>query len=165
MHLKINIIWKIAAILYRPQCGKKRLHTLAPTFMGFPLPMHIHCDILWTILELLYLFHRFCWYWFQNEHYLNEWFSVAIGICLDNDDVIKWNHFPRHRPYVRGLHRSPVNSQHKSQWRWVLMFSLIYAWINAWVNNREFGDLRRYRAHYDVIVMPPRTAWLNPCWN
>ena len=22
-----------------------------------------------------------------------------------------------------------------------------------WVNNREAGDLRRYRAHYDVIVM------------
>ena len=24
---------------------------------------------------------------------------------------------------------------------------------NDWVNNREAGDLRRYRAHYDVIVM------------
>ena len=27
------------------------------------------------------------------------------------------------------------------------------AWINRWVNNREAGDLRRYRAHYDVIAM------------
>ena len=34
-----------------------------------------------------------------------------------------------------------------------LMFSLIYAWINCWVNNRVAGDLRRYRAHYDVTVM------------
>ena len=25
--------------------------------------------------------------------------------------------------------------------------------INDWVNNREAGDLRRYRGHYDVIVM------------
>ena len=33
------------------------------------------------------------------------------------------------------------------------MFSLICARINGWVNNREAGDLRRYRAHYDVIVM------------
>ena len=33
------------------------------------------------------------------------------------------------------------------------MFSLIYVWINSWVNNREAGDLRRYRGHYDVIVM------------
>ena len=33
------------------------------------------------------------------------------------------------------------------------MFSLICVWINDWVNNREAGDLRRYRAHYDVIVV------------
>ena len=26
-------------------------------------------------------------------------------------------------------------------------------WINGWVNNRETDDLRRHRAHYDVIVM------------
>ena len=68
-------------------------------------------------------------------------------------DVIKWKHFPRNWPIVRGIHRSPVNSPHKGQWRGALMFSLIGAWINGWVNNREAGDLRRYRAHYDVIVM------------
>ena len=33
------------------------------------------------------------------------------------------------------------------------MFSLICVWINDWVNNREASDLRRYRAHYDVIVL------------
>ena len=33
------------------------------------------------------------------------------------------------------------------------MFSLICVRINGWVNNREAGDLRRYRAHYDVSVM------------
>ena len=26
-------------------------------------------------------------------------------------------------------------------------------WINGWVNNREAGDLRNHRTHYDVIVM------------
>ena len=49
--------------------------------------------------------------------------------------------------------RSPVNSPHKGQWRGALMFSLICVWINGWVNNREAGDLRRYRAHYFVTVM------------
>ena len=34
-----------------------------------------------------------------------------------------------------------------------VMFSLICIWINRWVNNGEADDLRRYRAHYDVIVM------------
>ena len=66
---------------------------------------------------------------------------------------LKWKHFPRNWPFVRGIHRSPVNSSHKGQWRGALMFSLICVWINDWVNNREAGDLRRYRAHYDVIVM------------
>ena len=32
-------------------------------------------------------------------------------------------------------------------------FFLICAWINGWVNNRDTGDLRRHRAHYDVVVM------------
>ena len=27
-------------------------------------------------------------------------------------------------------------------------------WIKGWVNHREAGDLRRYRAHYDVTVIP-----------
>ena len=41
------------------------------------------------------------------------------------------------------------------------MFSLICAWINRWVNNREAGDLRRDRAHYDVIVMSVDTTEYN----
>ena len=71
----------------------------------------------------------------------------------EHDDVIKWKHFPHYWPFVRGIHRSPVNSPHKGQWRGALMFTLICARINGWVNNREAGDLRRYLAHYDVIVM------------
>ena len=70
-----------------------------------------------------------------------------------HDDAIKWKHFPRYWPFVRGIHRSPVKSPHKGQWHGALMFSLICIWINGWVNNREAGDLKRYRAHYDVIVM------------
>ena len=62
-------------------------------------------------------------------------------------------HFPRYWPFVRGIHRSLVNSPLKGQWRRALMFSLLCAWINGWVNNREAGDLRCYCAHYDVIVM------------
>ena len=69
-----------------------------------------------------------------------------------HDDVIKWKHFPRNWPFVRGIHRSPVNSPHKGQWRGTLMFSLICARVNCWVNNREAGDLGRHRTHYVVIV-------------
>ena len=76
-----------------------------------------------------------------------------VIVTAAHDDVIKWKRFPRYWPFVRGIHRSPVNSTHKGQWRGALMFSLIWVWIKGWVNNREAGDLRRYRAHYDVTVM------------
>ena len=70
-----------------------------------------------------------------------------------HDDVIKWKYFPRYWPFVREIHRSPVNFPHKGQWRGALMFTLICTRKNGWVNNGEAGDLRRYLAHYDVIVM------------
>ena len=79
-----------------------------------------------------------------------------------DDDVIKWKHFPHYWPFVRGIHRSPVNSPHRGQWRGALMFSLICVWINAWVNNREAGDLRRYCTHYDITVMWSSTFIQNP---
>ena len=62
-----------------------------------------------------------------------------------HDEVIKWKHFPRYWPFVRGIH--------KGQWHRVLMFSLICTQINSWVNNGEAGDLSHHRAHYDVTVM------------
>ena len=89
--------------------------------------------------------------------YWEIWDAVLyrIGPYRDHDDVIKWKHFPQYWHFVRGIHRSPVNFPHKGQWRGALIFSLICAWLNDWVNNREAGDLKRHRAHYDVIVMIP----------
>ena len=43
-----------------------------------------------------------------------------------HDDVIKWKHFPRYWPFVRGIYRSPMNSPHKGQLCGALMFSLIW---------------------------------------
>ena len=89
----------------------------------------------------------------ENTNYV---ITVSIGYSLFpifHDDVIKWIHLPRYWPFVWGIHPSLVNSQHKGQWREALTFSLICAWIHGWVNNGEASDLRRHRAHYDVIVM------------
>ena len=69
-----------------------------------------------------------------------------------HDDVIKWKHFTRYWPFVRGIHWSPVNSPHKGQWSRALIFSLICC-INGWVNNREAHDLRRHHTHHEVTVM------------
>ena len=81
-------------------------------------------------------------------------FTLSVSyIHPAHDDVIKWKHFPRYWPFMQGIPRSTANTLHKGQWRVALILSLICAWINSWVNNREAGDFRRYRAHYDVIVM------------
>ena len=60
-----------------------------------------------------------------------ETFSTLLAICAGNSPAS--GAFPAQRP--------------------VTMFSLTSVWINGWENNREAGDFRRYRAHYDVIVM------------
>ena len=52
------------------------------------------------------------------------------GFFYIHNDVIKWKHFPRYWLFVRGIHRSPVNSPHKGRWRGALMFSMICVWIN-----------------------------------
>ena len=98
-----------------------------------------------------------CWPIIHNCNdiaHFNCWIAPYTRLYwIRDDDVIKWKHFPRNWPFVREIHRSPVNFPHKGQWRGALMFSLIYAWINDWVNNREAGDLRRQHCHYDVFVM------------
>ena len=78
------------------------------------------------------------WHWSKSwwRHQM-ETFSALLVLCAGNSPV-------------------PVNSPHKGQWCGALMFSLICHRIDDWVNNREAGDLRRHRGHYDVIVM---------CWN
>ena len=70
-----------------------------------------------------------------------------------HDDVIKWKHFPRYWPFVRGIHQWLVDFPHKVQWRRGLMFSLIYAWTYGWAINRNAGDFRRHRARYETTVM------------
>ena len=77
----------------------------------------------------------------------------SFRITSLHDDVIKWKHFPHYWPFVRGIHRPPVNFRTKASGAELWFFSFIWVWINGWVNNRKAGDLRRYRAHYDVIVM------------
>ena len=69
--------------------------------------------------------------WWRHQM---ETFSELVAICAGNSPVP--GEFPAQKPLTRGID-----------------FSLICVWINGWVNNREAGDLRRYRAHYDVTVM------------
>ena len=87
------------------------------------------------------------------------------GKRLRHDDVTKWKHFPRYWPFVWGVHRWPVNSPHKGQWRGTLMLSLISAWTNGWLNNRDAGDLRRQCDHYDITIVWPRRKFILRLWQ
>ena len=63
-----------------------------------------------------------------------ETFPALLAICAGNSPVS--GEFPAQMPVTRSFD---------------IFFDLL--WINCWVNNREAGDLRRYRAHFDVSVM------------
>ena len=61
--------------------------------------------------------------------------SALPVLCAGNSPVT--GEFPSQRPVTRSFD--------------VFLWSA--PWIKGWVNNHEAGDLRRHRAHYDVIVM------------
>ena len=83
--------------------------------------------ICWTVVVYM------CWQEIlvvQKRHAAEGNLIKCLGECdptsWGHDDVIKWKHFPCYWPFVRGIHRSPVNSPHKGQWRGALMFTLRY---------------------------------------
>ena len=60
-----------------------------------------------------------------------------------------WKYFPRYWPFVRGIHRSSLNShkQASDAELWCFFFNLRLN-KHGWVNTRDAGDLRRHCAHY-----------------
>ena len=88
---------------------------------------------------------------FTQPKWVNR--QIHISEIMSHDDVMKCKHVPRYWPFLRGIHRSPVNSPQNGQWRGTLVLSLICPWTNVWVNNRDAGDLRGHGANNDVIAM------------
>ena len=73
----------------------------------------------------------FCRHGRFKHHLEFIWVGLHSEALDSHDYVMKWKHFPYFWQFVRGIHRSPVNSSHKGQWRGALMFSLICAWTNV----------------------------------
>ena len=88
-----------------------------------------------------------------ESRYVIEWVTLTRHrLCYEHDDVIKWKHFPRYWPFVRGIHWSRWIPRSKASDAELWCF--LWLRLNKdWVNNREAGDLRCYHGHYDVIVM------------
>ena len=100
---------------------------------------------------------------------------VGIALCGYSSKPVTRKPFASHDVMVR------MDWQHRSWWRHQIdtfsallaicagntqrpvtrsffMSSLICTWINGWGNNREAGDLKRHRPHYDVRVMLPASC-------
>ena len=78
-------------------------------------------------------------YWHDSTNFVDHVKGLlSDGAKIYHDDIIKWKHFPHYWPFVRGIHRSPVNSPHKGQWRGALMFSLICA-LNERLSKQSWG--------------------------
>ena len=71
-----------------------------------------------------------------------ETFSALLAICAGNSPVP--GEFPAQRPVTQSFD---------------IFFDLRLN--NGWVNNPEAGDLRRYCAHYDIIVMMESEILIN----
>ena len=80
------------------------------------------CHAFYNPLQYRHIF--FILQYHQIDMYTNisllKWRSDFVHASV-HDDVIKWKHFPRYRPFVQGIHRLPVSSLHKGQWRGALM--------------------------------------------
>ena len=70
-----------------------------------------------------------------------ETFSALLAICAGNSSGT--GEFLAQRPVTRSFN-----------------IFFICVWINGWVNNREAGDVRRYRAYYDVTLVNFLDVWL-----
>ena len=101
---------------------------LFPLYTG--LDLYVRCRRAINSIRLELLLNHTPWYRHQMET-----FSVLLALCEGNSPVT--GEFPSQRPVARNFD---------------VFFDLR---LNKWltVNNRDAGDLRRHRAHYDVIVL------------
>ena len=121
--------------------------------------------VLWHSLKINFTSHQDINLWNEFEKYtwkvtststigVKAWwshqmetFSALLAICAGNSPVR--DEFPTQRPVTRSFD--------------FFLFDLRP--INGWVNTGEAGDLRRYRAHYDVTVIelkkPTKKCYFN----
>ena len=105
---------------------RRRFSLVLPSWIQYTYVPYIAA----ALLALIIFLYKCTWWW---RHQMEAFFAL-LAICAGNSPVT--GEFP-----------------HKGQWHGALMFPLIYAWINGWINNREAGDLRHHRTHYDITAM------------
>ena len=64
------------------------------------------------------------------------WCQFSTSPPATDCDVIKWKHFPRYCAFVRGFHRSLVDSPHKGRVTRTFYVPLLSVGTNCWTNTR-----------------------------
>ena len=150
--LLVTILGSAKQTIQRPGPRLHRIYWQVYLIVNNHLFFYIDYDICYVNYSLCYLtaFYTLC-RWSHCDTYQKVW---------NHDDVTKWKKFLRHWPFVRGIHRWPVDSPHKGQWRGALMLCLICAWTNGWANNRDavIGDA--------ITLIMKSLWWLHEwiCW-
>ena len=142
-----------------PQCTHKTL-TVYQTFiclMGFIYSIQI-CEISHQSFGPSCRKCLTCLMIFMNT--VAWWAGAAAGNgWITHDDVIKWKHFPRYWPFMRGIHRSPAQRPVKQSFD--AFFDLH---LNKRLSKQSWGWW--FETHYDVIVMISRIRGIWLCfWN
>ena len=98
--------------------------------------LHVNVESIHTLINAGATVRKCLWRRHQTQHFqihfkkdITTWLQILSGsngvqdhwryigppaIGIIHEDVIKWKDFPRYWLFVRGIHRSPVNSPHKA---------------------------------------------------
>ena len=85
------------------------------------------------------------------------WEAMVLNWFTCHDDVMTWNRFPHYWPFLRGIHRSPVDSPHKGP---AIRSFRVYLLLQQ----RSYRWFKKPYALFDVTVMLLylfREAYLN----
>ena len=160
-----NYIWEINNLSAPQRC------VLYERFDGtslFVSGIHRKSVVSWDKLTIMQSFHFLLLAW------INGWTSIWIArelwrLCDFTRGHIGcwcstwWCHqmetFSALLVLCAGTSPFTCEFPHKDQWRGDLMFSSICNQTYGWVNNRDAGDLRRHRVHYDVTVLKTESKY------
>ena len=93
---------------------------------------------------------------FCNQPYSRMMYLPAFDLRNENFGIrwkqpihdFKWKYFPRPQPFMQGIHRSPLNSPHKGQWRSFAVFFDLH--LNKRLSKQSWA--RRFET-------PSRSLW------
>ena len=114
------------------------------------------------------VFARFVW---VNKHKFSGQLTVSLStISVLNtgvnqgyhEDVVSWKRFPHYWPFVRGIHRWPVNSPRKGPVMRIVDAYFVVIVENFWTNHRVVGNTMKNNMSLDIHVQTNAslTCWL-----